>query len=50
MSVRGQKTQISLGVRLSWSESMLYSQRVTLDPIILHVNIEDPDQIELFQG
>ena len=44
MSVRPAKTQISLGIRLVWSESSLCAQWVAKDPRFLHVDNEDSDQ------
>ena len=45
MSVRPAKTQISLGIRPVWSESLLCAQWVAKDPIFLHADSEDSDQI-----
>ena len=44
MSVRPAKTQISLGIRPVWSESLLCTQWVAKDPSFLHVDSEDSDQ------
>ena len=44
MSVRPAKTQISLGIRPVWSESLLCIQWVAKDPSFLHVDSEDSDQ------
>ena len=38
------KTQISLGIRLVWSESSLCARWVAKDPSFLHVDSEDSDQ------
>ena len=40
-SVRPAKTQISLGIRPVWSESLLYAQWVAKDPSFLHADSED---------
>ena len=45
MSVRPAKTQISLGIRLVWSESSLCAPWVAKDPSILHADSKDSDQI-----
>ena len=42
--VRPAKTQISLGIRLVWSESSLCAQWVAKDPSFLHADSEDSDQ------
>ena len=39
--VRPAKTQISLGFRPVWSESLLYTQWVATDPSFLHADSED---------
>ena len=39
------KTQISLGVHLYWSESLLSAHLVDQDPRFLHADSEDSDQI-----
>ena len=44
MTVRPAKTQISLGIRPVWSESLLCTQWVAKDPSFLHANSEDSDQ------
>ena len=44
MSVRPAKTQISLGIRPAWSESLLCVQWVAKDPRFLHADSEDSDQ------
>ena len=44
MSVRPAKTQISLGIRPVWSESLLCTQWVAKDPSVLHADNEDSDQ------
>ena len=44
MSVRPAKTQISLGIRPVWSESLLCAQWVAKDPSFLHADSEDSDQ------
>ena len=41
VSVRPAKTQISLGIRLLWSESSLCAQLVAKDPRFLHADSED---------
>ena len=41
MSVRPAKTQISLGIRPAWSESLLCTQWVAKDPMFLHADSED---------
>ena len=46
MSVRPAKTQISLGIRPVWSESLLCAQWVAKDPSFLHADSEDSDQTE----
>ena len=38
------KTQISLGIRPVWSESLLCAQWVAKDPSFLHADSEDSDQ------
>ena len=43
MSVRPAKIQISLGIRLDWSESSLCTQWVAKDPSFLHADSEDSD-------
>ena len=52
MSVRLAKTQISLGIRPVWSESLLCAQWVAKGPRFLHVDSEDSDQtgIWVFAG
>ena len=47
-SVRPAKIQISLGIRLVWSESSLCAQSVAEDPLFLHANSEDFDQRRLW--
>ena len=42
--VRPAKTQISLGIRPVWSESLLCTQWVAKDPSFLHVDSKDSDQ------
>ena len=42
--VRPAKTQISLGIRPVWSESLLCTQWVAKDPSFLHADREDSDQ------
>ena len=44
MSVRPAKTQISLDIRLAWSESSLGAQWVAKDPSFPHADSEDSDQ------
>ena len=44
MSVRPVKTQISLGIRLVWSEYSLYAQWIAKDQSFLHADSEDSDQ------
>ena len=44
VSVRPAKTQISLGIRPVWSESLLCTQWVAKDPSFLHVDSEGSDQ------
>ena len=44
MTVCKAKTQISLGVRPGWFESLLCTQWVAKDPSFLHADSEDPDQ------
>ena len=44
MAVHPAKTQISLGIRPVWSESLLSAQWVAMDPSFLHVDNEDSDQ------
>ena len=44
MTVRPAKTQISLGIRPVWSESLLCAQGVAKDPSLLHADSEDSDQ------
>ena len=41
MDVRPAKTQISLGIRQVWSESLLCTQWVARDPSFLHADNED---------
>ena len=41
MSVCPAKTQISLGIRLVWSESLLCTEWVAKDSSFLHVGSED---------
>ena len=43
-SLRPAKTQISLGIRPVWSESLLCAQWVAEDPMFLHADSEDSDQ------
>ena len=50
VAVRPAKTQISLGIRLAWSESSLCAQWVAKDPSILHADSEDSDQPESSLG
>ena len=45
ISVPPLKTQISLGIRPVWSESSLCAQSIAKDPMFLHVDSEDSDQI-----
>ena len=45
MSVRPAKTQVSLGIRPVWSESLLCAQWVAKYPRFLHADSEDSDQI-----
>ena len=40
------KTQVSLGIRPVWSESLLCAQWVAKDPSFLHADSEDSDQTE----
>ena len=42
--VRPMKTQISLGIRPVWSESLLCAQWIAKDPSFLHADSEDYDQ------
>ena len=42
--VRPAKTQISLGIRPFWSESLLCAKWVAKDPSFLHADSEDTDQ------
>ena len=44
MSVRPAKTQLSLGIRPVWSESLLCAQWVAKGPMFLHADSEDSDQ------
>ena len=44
MAVRPAKTQISLGIRPVWSESLLCAQWVAKDQSFLHADSEDSDQ------
>ena len=44
MTVCPAKTQISLGIRPVWSESLLCAQWVAKDPSFLHADSEDSDQ------
>ena len=44
ISVHPTKTQISLGIRPVWSESLLCAQWVANDPRFLHADSEDTDQ------
>ena len=44
ISVRPAKTQISLGIRLVWSEYLLCAQCVAKDPSFLHADSEGSDQ------
>ena len=41
MTVRPGKTQIGLGIRPVWPESLLCAQRVAMDPSFLHADSED---------
>ena len=41
MTVRPAKTQISLGIRQVWSESLLYIQWTVKDPMFFHADNED---------
>ena len=43
-TVHPAKTQISLGIRPVWSESLLCAQWVAKDPSFLHADSEDSDQ------
>ena len=43
--MRPAKTQISLGIRPVWSESLLCTQWVAMGPMFLYANSEDSDQI-----
>ena len=45
ITVRPVKTQISLGIRPVWWESLLCAQWVAKDPSFLHADSEDSDQI-----
>ena len=45
MSMRPSKTQISLGICSVWSESSLCAQWVAKDPVLLHADSEDSDQM-----
>ena len=44
MTVRPEKTQISMGIRPVRSESSLCAQSVTKDPSFLYADSEDSDQ------
>ena len=44
MTMRPAKTQIGLGIRPVWSESLLCAQWVAKDPSFLHADSEDYDQ------
>ena len=44
VTVRPAKTQVSLGIRPVWSESLLCAQWVAKDPSFLHVHSKDSDQ------
>ena len=44
MSVRPAKTQISLGIRPVWSQSLLWAQWVAKDTSFLRADSEDSDQ------
>ena len=44
MIVRPVKTQISLGIRLVWSDTSLRAQWVAKDPSFLHADSEDSAQ------
>ena len=44
ISVRPAKTQIGLGIRPVWSESLLWAQWVAKDPRFLHADSEDSEQ------
>ena len=44
VAVRPAKTQISLGIRPTWSESLLCAQWVAKGPSFLHADSEDSDQ------
>ena len=44
MTVRLAKTQISLGIRPVWSQSLLCAQLVVKDQNFLHADSEDSDQ------
>ena len=46
MTVRPSKTQISMGIRLVWSESLPCAQWVAKDPSLFHADSEDSDQTE----
>ena len=43
-SVRPAKTQICLGIRQVWSESLQCAEWVAKDPVFLHADSEDSDQ------
>ena len=45
ITMRPAKTQISLGIRPAWSESLLFAQWVAKDPSFLHVDNEDSDHV-----
>ena len=45
--VRPEKTKISLGIRPVWSESLLCAQWVAKDPMFLHTDSDDSEQIGL---
>ena len=44
VALRLAKTQISLGIRPVWSESLLCTQWVAKDPSFLHADSEESDQ------
>ena len=44
VAVRPAKTQIRLGIRPVWTESLLCAQWVAKDPSFLHADSEDSDQ------
>ena len=47
MTVHPAKTQISMGIRPVWSESLLFAQWVVKDPRFLYADSEDSDQTGL---